>query len=147
MSAALNPALLPPIVRDLIEVVGEEAARQLVERFRGERLWVPSAPGPDHPITLCVGPELAARIGWWLSPGDNLDFPMLAAASRSARDAAILAAAESTTTSGLTQQFGVSRRTAFYAKQRAAKAQATPAKAQATPAEAPARPRDLLSDL
>jgi hypothetical protein len=140
MNAPLDPRRLPPIARDLIRVVGEEAALKLIETFRTQRLWVPSAPGPDHPITLCIGPKLAAQLGWWLSPGDHIDFPLLAGALRAERDAAILAASESATTSDLTQRYGVSRRTVFRAKQRTRQAEDAPAAPDAPP-------RDLFSDL
>lgn len=130
---------LPPVVRQLVEVVGEEAALALCEAFRTQRLWIPSSPGPDHPVTLLIGPELAARLGWWLSPGDYFDFPLMAAALRAARDADIFAACESATTADVTRQFGVSRRTLFRAKRRA--------RGQDQPSEpAPPLP-DLLSDL
>lgn len=137
-AAEFDPLLLPPLARDLIEVIGRELAIKLILEFRAQRVWIPAKPAPDHPVARCIGPKAAARLGWWLAPGAELDFPVLAKALRRQRDSAILADAAECTVSELCRTYGLSRRAVFYAKARA--------KAETTqPPSSPALP-DLFSD-
>ena len=53
----------PEIVRSLIDIIGVDAYDRLEARLGGAQIYVPRAPGPDHPISCAVGPEIAALIG------------------------------------------------------------------------------------
>lgn len=136
-----DPLLLPPLARDLIEVIGRELALKLILEFRAQRVWIPAKPAPDHPVSLCIGHKAATKIGWWLAPGAELDFPVLAKALRRQRDSAILADAAECTVSELCRKNNLSRRALFYAKARAKKAAAETTSATALPT-----PPDLFSD-
>ena len=62
------PARLDPVPQrsalfgDLVAVIGEEAALALAAAFGGEQLYVPAAPGADHPISRAIGPAAAAEL-------------------------------------------------------------------------------------
>ena len=130
MLPAPDLSTLPPLVQELVLLLGLDATMALVRRWRYMRLYVPARPAPDHPISLAIGPDAARCLADWLRDEkfrEHLDVPGCADALRAVRDAAILEAASTGTTNDLVARFVVSRRTVFYAKERAA----------ATPAEAP----------
>lgn len=65
----------PPIVAELIGVIGEAAYLKLEDRLGGAQIYVPRAPGPDHAITHAVGPAVAALIGDYMH-GQQLLLPV-----------------------------------------------------------------------
>ncbi len=68
-------AWLPQIYRAVAEAAGLEAALRLAAEHGGTRIYVPKAAGPEHWLTLLIGPEGAAalceRIG-----GENVTLPV-----------------------------------------------------------------------
>jgi hypothetical protein len=120
---------LPPLARDLVELLGLDATVVLVRRWRYQRLYVPARPAAEHPISQAIGQDNAQRLADWLRDErfrEWVDVPGCSEALQAARDAAILAAAKEATTNQLVQQFGVSRRTIFNAKTRASEAEDSP---------------------
>ena len=62
-------------VRQVAEVIGDEAAHKLARDFRGTRLYIPSEPCESHPLTLSVGHEVALVIAEKFA-GEELVIPM-----------------------------------------------------------------------
>ncbi len=63
MSGRLARSPAPPIVAELIDVIGEAAYMQLAAAVGGASFYVPRHPGADHFITRAVGADAAALIG------------------------------------------------------------------------------------
>lgn len=126
--AGMNLDLLPPLARELVDVLGIDAALALLARFRGQCIYVPAEPGPEHPVTRCLGPEAAAKLGAWVG-GDFLPLPTCDRAVRRLRDAGIVAACRERTVNAVIAETGVSRRTVFYAKRRMDAPEAAPPQA------------------
>lgn len=57
------PGLDSAIFVELADEIGEVAARLLCEKLGGTYLYIPGKPKPDHPVSLLLGEELAARLG------------------------------------------------------------------------------------
>lgn len=55
-------AELSESLRLLIDCIGEADAVRLIEKLGGTRWHVPKRIGPEHPWTLAIGPEPAARL-------------------------------------------------------------------------------------
>lgn len=62
-AAASLHSTVPPIVAELIDVIGEAAYMQLATEVGGASFYVPRHPGPDHLITRAIGAEKAALVG------------------------------------------------------------------------------------
>jgi DNA-binding transcriptional regulator LsrR (DeoR family) len=58
-------------------VIGEEAARRLAEAFGGRRLYIPKAPGEQHPITVAIGAAAAKVLAAEFGGSAPIDVPML----------------------------------------------------------------------
>lgn len=61
----------PPIVTELIEVIGGEAYMQLAKALGGASFYVPRHPGANHIITRAIGAGAAALVGEYFH-GQNL---------------------------------------------------------------------------
>jgi Mor family transcriptional regulator len=48
-------AILPPLLQNVMSIIGLSATMALVERFGGLRIYVPQKPTPEHPYALIVG--------------------------------------------------------------------------------------------
>jgi len=75
------PVLGDSLEAELAAVVGEAAAVALCGAFAGRALYVPRAPGPDHPVTRLVGAEAAALLGDYFH-STRLEFPVAPAKRR-----------------------------------------------------------------
>jgi hypothetical protein len=78
-AASLTP--VTPLEAELGAVIGAPAAAQLVAAFAGRSLYVPRAPGPDHPVTAVIGGDAAALLGEYFHRV-RLDFPISPARRR-----------------------------------------------------------------
>jgi hypothetical protein len=47
---------------EVSELIGEPAAELLMKKLGGTYLYVPSRPGPEHPIALLLGEHLAEQL-------------------------------------------------------------------------------------
>lgn len=93
----------PPIVGELIDVIGEAAYLQLAGAMGGASFYVPRHPGADHAITQAVGPATAALIGeYW--HGQQLVLPV-----RQWRRRAILQLGETMSADDIARQLRLSR--------------------------------------
>lgn len=54
---------LPPLLDEIAEMAGLEAALSLAEAAGGEKRYIPERPAPDHWLTQACGPEAAGKIG------------------------------------------------------------------------------------
>ncbi|WP_066667094.1 MULTISPECIES: hypothetical protein [unclassified Sphingomonas] len=72
---AASPAQEEPNVRDqLIELIGEDATKRLIEALGGTRIYVPRRIGASHPIAEVIGMRAAAQIAE-SHAGEMLDLP------------------------------------------------------------------------
>lgn len=53
---------LPPLLAEIAEVAGEEAALALAQACGGTRVYIPAAPAPDHWISKLIGHEAALSV-------------------------------------------------------------------------------------
>lgn len=81
---------LPPVARDLVEVIGLPAAVRLVEKWGGVRIYVPATVGEDHPLARMIGVDTARALCEYCA-GELLAVPRAAAALREARNREIRA--------------------------------------------------------
>ena len=58
----ISTELLPPLVAEVADVVGHDAAMRLVERYGGWRLYVPATLGDDHELVAIIGRAAADRL-------------------------------------------------------------------------------------
>lgn len=70
-------ALLPPVARELHDLLGPDALARLVCDFGGLEIRVPQQDSPTHPLARCLGPE-AWPILFEHRPGEYLTIPRLA---------------------------------------------------------------------
>src|ERR1700674_5281235 len=68
-------------VRQLAEVIGDEAAFKLARDFGGTRVYIPADPCESHPITLSVGREDALAVAAKFA-GEELVIPMYKSRAR-----------------------------------------------------------------
>ena len=80
----ISTELLPPLVAELAEVVGHDAAMRLVERYGGWRLYVPATLGDDHELVALIGRAAADRLVERYAT-DALWLPLCTAGERAAR--------------------------------------------------------------
>lgn len=59
---------------ELVDIIGEDAARQLARRFGGTSVYVPRFPGEHHPLTVALGHPAADKIAAWAG-GSTLAVP------------------------------------------------------------------------
>ena len=74
-AASTDHADAPPIVAELVGVIGEAAYLQLAGATGGASFYVPRNPGTDHLITRAVGPAAAALIAEYFH-GQQLVLPV-----------------------------------------------------------------------
>ncbi len=93
MGDLTDPAIerdwLPPLLREIEELIGLEAALALCRRWGGGRLFVPRKVTPEHPIARELGLEAAERFCGYYA-GEELCVPMGAAILRHLRNRAIV---------------------------------------------------------
>lgn len=70
---------------EVAAVIGDDAAAALAAAFCGVPLYVPKAPGPDHPVTRAIGPEKAALLGSFFHT-TKIEFGVGVAKRRAIRD-------------------------------------------------------------
>jgi hypothetical protein len=109
-------SLLPPLARELVDVLGIEPTLALVRRFGGQTIYVPLEPKADHPVTLCLGEELARKLGKWTIRGDFIPVPKCEALLRAKRNAGIVTACTDKPINAIAQEHGLTRRQVFRIK-------------------------------
>ncbi|MGH6915567.1 MAG: hypothetical protein ACREH3_17915 [Geminicoccales bacterium] len=58
----------PPAFRQVVDVIGEKAARAIVRRYGGVELYVPRHVDIGHPIVELIGLEVAQRLAREFGP-------------------------------------------------------------------------------
>jgi Mor transcription activator family len=76
-------------VRQIAEVIGDEAAHKLARDFGGTRRYIPADPDDSHPLTLSIGREDALAIAAKFA-GEELVLPMYKSRSRRQHDRALI---------------------------------------------------------
>ena len=70
------PERRPQSFQDLAELLGEDAAWELVDLWGGTRRYIPIAPGDDHPLAARFGMERARWICQALGRG-HIEIPAM----------------------------------------------------------------------
>lgn len=83
---------LPPLARELRDLIGEEAMHAICAQFGGLRLQVPMRITPDSALPLLIGKAAAARLVATYG-GDVIEPPKLTALHQARRAAVIRAEA------------------------------------------------------
>lgn len=90
MNAAIDTALLPPILQDIVDLIGLRATMTLVECYGGVRLYVPKLElEDDHPLICQIGREAAGKLQAMYGGEPHFDIPKAERALRAVRDARI----------------------------------------------------------
>lgn len=84
----MTRASLPSLLAEMVDALGEDVARAVVDEWGGTRLWVPRRIRPGHPIATALGVDAAERLVRW-SGGAAIAVPTDAAWRRAERDARI----------------------------------------------------------
>lgn len=102
---------LPPMLRELVDVVGLAAAIALAERFGGTEITVPARePGAEWSVWACVGGEVAGKL-WRHYQGARIYIPKGDRALRCVRNRRIVEAYRGDATANrLAREFGLSSR-------------------------------------
>lgn len=87
-AAEIDPSLLEPLLRDMVELVGLKATLAIVKQHGGTRLWFPNDPKPDSPMVALVGMDNARRLCLHFG-ADRPTIPKAQAALQALRDADI----------------------------------------------------------
>lgn len=89
MDERLRVDLLPPLLREVAEVIGVSATLRLVAWRGGLELWVPARVDAAHPLAQQLGIDAARRLCERYAL-EKLWIPMAARAIRAARNAEII---------------------------------------------------------
>ena len=66
----LPVALMPPVLQQIAEIAGPEAAVRVARELGGRRIYVAPRPGPRNPLTRLLGKPIATAIAHALGSGD-----------------------------------------------------------------------------
>ncbi|NBC32736.1 MAG: hypothetical protein GVY13_08680 [Alphaproteobacteria bacterium] len=66
----LPMALLPPVLQQIAEIAGPDAAVRVARELGGRRIYVAPRPGPRNPLTRLLGGPVATAISERLGAGD-----------------------------------------------------------------------------
>ncbi|MEE4153234.1 MAG: hypothetical protein V2I27_03665 [Erythrobacter sp.] len=80
-----NPLPGDEAFAELVDAIGEEAAKALALHYGGTKLYVPLTVGEHHPIRAIVGEEAAERLVEWAG-GGSVSIPKQAARRARVRD-------------------------------------------------------------
>ena len=61
-------AAMPASALELVECIGFTAAVELVRAYGGQRVYIPHAPAPSHPLAIAIGRAAATTLGALYSP-------------------------------------------------------------------------------
>lgn len=90
--AEINIDLLPPILQDLVELIGLPLTMKLVEAHGGTRLFVPKRDvAEDHPLARLLGSEAAQKLIEAYGGEEHFDIPFGERALKAVRKAQIRA--------------------------------------------------------
>lgn len=78
-----------PFYDEIVQLVGDAAARTLVQVYRGGRIYVPSRPNAKHPLSTLLGIHLARKLSEGYG-GEFIEIPTGAALTLQARNDEIL---------------------------------------------------------
>jgi len=87
---SIESRYLPPILRDITELIGLPATLALVRHAGGTRLYVPVKYDPDHPLAKVLGHAAAVAL-IERHRGEYIDLPKGEIAIKAARDQQIRA--------------------------------------------------------
>jgi Mor family transcriptional regulator len=86
----IDTDLLPPILQDIVELIGLQPTMRLVETYGGVRLYVPKLElEDDHPLIRQIGREAAEKLQAMYGGEPHFDIPKAERALRAVRDARI----------------------------------------------------------
>jgi Mor family transcriptional regulator len=100
----LAPPELPPMARNLVELLGVTPTLALVEQVGGQRLYVPRAFEEDSDVVRAIGAKLAAEFAR-IYGGELIDIPMCKVLLRRERNRAILKDSETLDGNALVKKY------------------------------------------
>lgn len=121
----LDVALLEPLLRQLVELIGIQATMAIVERCGGTLLNIPRQADQNALLLELVGAERAAILGRALGP-DRLLIPKAQPALRDVRDRRVMAALQSRSVRQVAREFGLGERWVWELKRRRGVAEDNP---------------------
>lgn len=87
--AEVDTDLLPPILQDIVELIGMHATMKLVEHYGGVRLYVPKLElADDHILVRQIGRRAAEKLHT-IYGGELIEIPKAERALRAVRNARI----------------------------------------------------------
>lgn len=111
MNTAIDIGLLPPILQDLVELIGLHPTMQLVQAYGGVRLYVPKlALDGDHSLVRLIGGEAAKKLQSIYGGEPHFDIPKAERALRAVRNAEIRAKRLNTSLRQLALQYRLTER-------------------------------------
>ncbi len=95
----LDTDLLPPILQDIVALIGLPHTMKLVDQHGGTRLFVPKlGVAEDHPLAVLLGHRAASKLIAHYGGEEHFDIPLAARALRAVRNAQIRAERPHTST-------------------------------------------------
>lgn len=92
MNQAIDIDLLPPILQEIVELIGLHLAMKLVQQYGGVRLYVPKEDvSPGHELVKLLGAAAVKRLQSRFGGDEHFDIPKAERALRAARDVGIKA--------------------------------------------------------
>jgi Mor family transcriptional regulator len=90
VTPAIDTDLLPPLLQELVALIGLTATMKLVERYGGVRLYVPKrAPDQDHELVQLIGTEAVSKLVAAYGGEVHFDVPLAQRALRAVRSTQI----------------------------------------------------------
>lgn len=109
--AAINTDLLPPVLQDLVALIGLPLTMKLVDKHGGTRLFVPKlGAAADHPLAQLLGPQAAHKLVQSYGGEEHFDIPLAMRALKAVRNAQIRAQRPHTSASRLAREHHTTER-------------------------------------
>lgn len=99
---------LPESLRDIAAAIGYEKTLAIVEKFAGNRIWIPRNPQPNWIIFSLVGFEAGRKLSE-LCGGSQIEIPLCRNLKLQQRNEAIRKDRESLTIGALSKKYGLCR--------------------------------------
>lgn len=111
LPADINVALLPPILQQIVGLIGLPLTMKLVERYGGTRLFVPKREvDAEHALVRLLGHHAAQKLVQHYGGEEHFDIPLAMRAMKAVRNAQIRAERPHTSASRLARKHFTSER-------------------------------------
>lgn len=86
---AIDVSLLPPLLQEMVGLIGMPATMRLVQKYGGVRIYVPKRVEPDHELARLIGLSNAEALSDAYGGDDHFDVPKGEIALKAVRNATI----------------------------------------------------------